>query len=324
MAHSLTPIPLSLKHRIGLFLARLIMAFFGLVDRLRPLPAPPSTVSLHRYGPDDAETIQYIPRRLGSPERAPVVFIHGGGWIIGKKELYTRELFFFAEAGHPVFNVEYPTAPENPHPGILLSLLNALRWIRSEHPNVEAVHLMGDSAGGNLAMMLGILSANPPLIKDLKHGAVVEAGADAPIGCCSVVSLYGVLDRLSWMEHRFPGADLMLECYGGRAVLEEKVGPELAITPMDLEFETHPPSFLVAGSKDRLAESTRICARRLEAGPGIVSSKIYEGEPHGFFNMSWRPASSELKSAVLAFLGAHDPLGTADTTQTEETTQAIT
>jgi acetyl esterase/lipase len=79
---------------------------------------------------------------------------------------------------------------------------------------------------------------------------------------------------------------------------------------MDLEFESHPPSFLVAGSKDRLSESTRILAQRLEAGTGIVSSKIYEGETHGFFNMSWRPASVELKRDVLAFLEAQDPFGT--------------
>ena len=107
----------------------------------------------------------------------------------------------------------------------------------------------------------------------------------------------------------------MLECYGGQAALEETVGPELRITPMDLEFESHPPSFLVAGSKDRLAESTRILAKRLEAGTGIVRSKIYEGEMHGFFNMSWRPASSELKRDVLAFLEAHDPFATGSNDQ---------
>ncbi|MGB5696301.1 MAG: alpha/beta hydrolase [Polyangiales bacterium] len=302
MAHSIAPTALRLKRRIELFLARLILAFFDLVEKLRPLPAPPGTISLHRYGPDGAETIQCIARKPGSPERAPVVFIHGGGWIIGKKELYTRELLFLAEAGHPVFNVEYPTAPENPHPGILLSLLDALRWIRREHPGVDAVHLMGDSAGGNLAMMLGIFSANPHLLQHLDD----RSDADPPVRCCSVVSLYGVLDRLSWLERGFPGADLMLECYAGKAAFEEKVSPALSITPMDLEFDAHPPSFLVAGSTDRLSESTRIFAKRLEAGTGVVSVKIYEGEPHGFFNMSWRPASSVLKADVLAFLEAHD------------------
>ncbi|MGB8330201.1 MAG: alpha/beta hydrolase [Polyangiales bacterium] len=304
MAHRIRPTPLSLRRRIGVFIGRLIMAFFGLIERLRPLPAPSSTISLHRYGSHDAETIQYIPRKAGSPERAPVVYLHGGGWIMGKKELYTRELFFLAEAGHPVFNVEYPVAPENPHPGILLSLLDALRWIGREHPSIDAVHLIGDSAGGNLAMMLGILSANPGLLEDLDPGS----SSTAPLACRSVVSLYGVLDRLSWLEHEFPGARLMLECYGGQAAFDENVGPGLSITPMDLQFKTHPPTFLIAGSADPLCESTRIFASRLAAGGGVVRSKIYEGEGHGFFNMSWRPASADLKHDLLAFLEHHDPV----------------
>ena len=221
MAHSLAPTPLGLKRRIELLVARLIMALFVLRDRLRPSPWSSNEVSHHRYGDDPAETLQYIPRKAGSPERAPIVFIHGGGWIIGKKELYARDLLVFAGAGHPVFNLEYPVAPENPHPGILLSLLDALRWVRREHRGVDAVHLMGDSAGGNLAMMLGILCSNPHLITDLNG----EPTPEAPLRCRSVVSLYGILDRLSWLRTGFPGANLMLECYAGRAAFEEQVGP---------------------------------------------------------------------------------------------------
>jgi acetyl esterase len=305
MAHSLAPTPLGLKRRIELLVARLIMALFVLRDRLRPSPWSSNEVSHHRYGDDPAETLQYIPRKAGSPERAPIVFIHGGGWIIGKKELYARELLVFAGAGHPVFNLEYPVAPENPHPGILLSLLDALRWIRREHRGVDAVHLMGDSAGGNLAMMLGILCSNPHLITDLNG----EPTPEAPLRCRSVVSLYGILDRMSWLRTGFPGANLMLECYAGRAAFEEQVGPDLAITPLDLDFDGHPPSFLIAGEKDRLCESTRLCAERLAARSGTVSSKIYAGEIHGFFNMTWRPRYAELKTDVLEFLEAHDALG---------------
>jgi acetyl esterase/lipase len=98
----------------------------------------------------------------------------------------------------------------------------------------------------------------------------------------------------------------MLECYAGSGAFEEQVGPDLAITPMDLEFERHPPSFLIAGEKDRLCESTRLCAARLASGSGVVASKIYEGEIHGFFSMRWRPRYAELRSDVLAFLEAHD------------------
>jgi acetyl esterase/lipase len=98
----------------------------------------------------------------------------------------------------------------------------------------------------------------------------------------------------------------MLECYVGKAGFEERVAPGQSITPMDLDFQEHPPTFLVAGSKDRLCESTRICVERLVAGRGIARSKIYEGEMHGFFNMRWRPGYAELRQDLLAFLEDHD------------------
>ena len=298
MAHSIPPTPLNFRRRIDLVAARLIALFFLLINKLRPLPKPPKPISMHRYGPHPDESLQLIPARAGAPKRAPLVFIHGGGWIIMKKELYTRALIEFAEAGYPVFNLEYPLAPENPHPGMLLSLLQALRWIREQNPEVESVHLMGDSAGGNLVMMLGILSRNPELLGALGPGAPSKV----PVSIASVVSLYGILDRLSSRRNRFPGVDLMLECYGGKVVFEERVPADKAITPMDLEFDSYPPSFLVAGSKDRLCESTRICAERLKSSPGVAKLKIYEGEIHGFFSMEWRPGYSELRQDIFEFL----------------------
>mgnify|MGYP001828980295 FL=1 len=305
MAHSIPPTPLSLRRRIDLWMARFIALVFFVINKLRPLPKPPQPVSVHRYGPHPDENLQFIPARADAPSRAPLVFIHGGGWIIMKKELYTRALIEFAEAGYPVFNLEYPLAPEHPHPGMLLSLLEALRWIRGQHPEVQSVHLMGDSAGGNLAMMLGILSHNPRLLRVLGPSAPSEV----PVSIASVVSLYGVLDRLSWRHNGFPGVDLMLECYGGKVVFEERVPADKAITPMDLEFDSYPPSFLVAGSKDRLCEATRICSKRLESIPGVAKTKIYEGEIHGFFSMEWRPGYSELRRDIFEFLEAHEPRG---------------
>lgn len=300
MAHSIPPTPLSLQRRIELLVARLIALFFLVINKLRPMPKPPKPISLHRYGPHRHENLQFIPARADAPRRAPLVFIHGGGWIIMKKELYTRALTEFAEAGYPVFNLEYPLAPERPHPRMLFSLLDALGWIRRQHPEAQSVHLMGDSAGGNLAMMLGVLSHNPELLRDLGSGAPSEV----PVSIASVVSLYGVLDRLSWRRHGFPGVDLMLECYGGKVVFEQRVPADKAITPMDLEFDSYPPSFLVAGSKDRLCEATRICGERLESIPGVAKVKIYEGEIHGFFSMEWRPGYSELRRDIFEFLEA--------------------
>ena len=101
---------------------RTMMGILGLLNGLRR-PSLTGAISEHAYGSHPAERIEVIDPRSGSPSRAPVVYVHGGGWICGKKEMYRGALVFLADAGYPVFNVEYQLVPERPYPHLLLSLL---------------------------------------------------------------------------------------------------------------------------------------------------------------------------------------------------------
>jgi acetyl esterase len=277
--------------------------YYGLSQLMRRPPKAPGAVTEQAYGVHPDERIEFIEARAGAPARTPVLYIHGGGWILGKKESYTRYLSFLAEAGYPVFNVEYPLAPENPHPALLRSLLRALDWIGKSHSEVSGLHVMGDSAGGNLAMMLGLLAANPECVAALD----LDRREGLPLACHSVVSLYGVLDRMSWIEDGFPGARNMMESYAGKGAFEAEVGPELAITPMDLDFDSAPPSLLTVGTEDPLLRSSRIFAERL----GKVSDKVvlreYPGEGHGFFNLGRSKSDAQMNADILEFLEAQDP-----------------
>lgn len=295
------PAPPSLR------LARPAFTAYCAASRLLRRPGKPPQPPLEAaYGPDPGERIEYLAPREGAPPRAPVLYLHGGGWVIGKKESYTPFLGFLAVAGHPVFNVEYPLAPENPHPGILRSLFRALDWIAANHPETTGYHAMGDSAGGNLAMMLGLLAHNPGLLSD-----VDPTRTDGlPLACHTVVSLYGVLDRLTWIEDGFPGAEMMLESYAGKAAFEPEVGRELAITPMDLDFDVAPPTLLTVGTEDPLLRSSRIFAERLGRGSGKVLLREYPGEGHGFFNLGRTKSAERMNVDILDFLQAEDP-GTA-------------
>ena len=281
----------------------LVAVVFGATQLLRRPPRPPGAVTESAYGPDPAEKLELIAPRVGAPPRAPIVYLHGGGWIAGRKESYTRYLSFLAEAGYPIFNVEYPLAPENPHPGILRSVLRALDWIRENYPAYTGFHAMGDSAGGNLAMMIGLLAANPELVRDVDP----ERGEGVGLPCHSVVSLYGVLDRLTWIEDGFPGATNMLDSYGGQAAFEPSVGRELALTPLDLDFEIAPPTLLAVGTEDPLRRSSQLFAERLRKGTSRVVHEEYAGEAHGFFNLGRSKSDAQLRADIYDFLEAEDP-----------------
>ncbi len=251
-----------------------------------------------RYGIHREEVLDYHAPKPGVVEREAVVFFHGGGWMMGTKNFYSHDLLFLVEAGHPVFNVEYPKAPEHPHPQMLRSILKALLMIRTSFHEARAVHLMGDSAGGNLAVMAAVLCSNTDLIAAVDPMCEIKK---LP-AILSTTSLYGVLDRQTMLLPQVPAGTTILEAYGGPDVLKAEVDAAHAITPMDLAFKRHPPCLLVCGGRDVILGSTEVYAKRLERDGHAVTMKIYPESNHGFFNFPDGDDKTGVQKDIVAFL----------------------
>lgn len=262
--------------------------------------APRGRVTEQRYGTLPDETVDIITPPDDTPPRVPVVFIHGGGWIAGSKgRSYNRPLLRLADAGHLVFSLNYPLAPERPHPLMLRSLLAGLAWLERHHAAHE-VHLIGDSAGGNLATMLGLMLANPEL---LPRFDTIDPSTLPTVR--SITSLYGVMDRFTFIEDGFPSARLFLQSYAGSSALDPQP-PAIPVTPMDLgEFAVLPRTFIIGAENDKLARSSKIWAEHLAQRFTQVQYKVYSGAYHGFF--SFGQGSVELSDDLLRFLAADTP-----------------
>jgi len=108
--------------------------------------------------PDD------VPARLFRPVAGPVplvVYLHGGGWVIGSIATHDRTCRRLAAAsGAAVLSVEYRRAPEHPWPAAVDDTLAALRWIASApevlDPRTTAMAVAGDSAGGTAAALASL------------------------------------------------------------------------------------------------------------------------------------------------------------------------
>ena len=88
-----------------------------------------------------------------------LVWLHGGGWVIGDLDTADATARALANrSGAVVVSVDYRLAPEHPAPAALDDALVALTWAveNAELLGVDAsrVAVGGDSAGGNLAAAL--------------------------------------------------------------------------------------------------------------------------------------------------------------------------
>jgi hormone-sensitive lipase len=92
-----------------------------------------------------------------------IIHIHGGGFVAmssSSHENYLRKWCNRLEV--PVLSIDYRLSPENPYPKALDDVWQAYNWIlkyASDEFNIELnkIILVGDSAGGNLALALTYL-----------------------------------------------------------------------------------------------------------------------------------------------------------------------
>ena len=144
-------------------------------------------------GGRDLKANVFIPP--GKPSNAPgVLMIHGGGWKNGSPDAVKGYGFLFGREGFVCVAPEYRLTGEAGWPAQIHDVKAALRWM---HANAEQLGLdtsriavMGNSAGGHLALMLAGTQNNPKF-----EGESGNAGARSDIA--AVVNLDRKSTRLN-------------------------------------------------------------------------------------------------------------------------------
>lgn len=120
-----------------------------------PPPPPPSGLTNVPYGTDPAQILDIVKPATGT-NRPAIVMIHGGGWVMGDKQMFTRMAEdWSADVGAVVFNINYRLIPDGKYPNATNDVRSAVAWIRTNasfygvDPN--RIGTFGNSAGGHLA-----------------------------------------------------------------------------------------------------------------------------------------------------------------------------
>ena len=113
----------------------------------------------------------FYPKKIRK-ELPAVVMVHGGGWRSGDKSMNTPLAQQLALEGYFVMSVEYQLSLEAKYPAAVYNLKAAVRWLRKNaeefQVNRKYIAMIGGSAGGQLASLIGATNGNPQYEGD--HG----------------------------------------------------------------------------------------------------------------------------------------------------------
>jgi len=163
-------------------------------------------------------------RPHGTEAPAPtLVYIHGGGWVEGRKEAELPRLMPYLSAGWAVVNVEYRLAKVSLAPAAVEDCRCALQWIRghAEEYGLDTTRIVvtGHSAGGHLSLTTGMLPASAGLDRQC------NGTTDMPVA--AIVNWYGITDVVDLLDgpNRKSYAVEWLSSMPDRNAVAERVSP---------------------------------------------------------------------------------------------------
>ncbi|KYH25455.1 acetyl esterase [Halalkalicoccus paucihalophilus] len=226
-----------------------------------------------------------IPVRLYAPtgeDHPLLVFYHGGGWVIGDVGTYDPVCRALSNAADcAVLSVDYRLAPEHPFPAAVEDAYAALEWAAeyAERINCDPrrVAVGGDSAGGNLAAAVSLMSRDRDG-PEITHQSLIYPAVASPA------------------VHEFPSHEENGEGYLLEAASIEWFLERYLPNPVDhrnayaapllaRDYSNLPSATVLTAGFDPLRDEGREYADRLESAGVSVTRHEYEGMIHGFVNL---------------------------------------
>ena len=251
----------------------------------------------------------------GAP--APLVLLlHGGSWSGGNRQNLDAEMLSLARRGYTAATVQYrlTQAPLNVFPAAAADVRCALRVLRRRasdyHLDPSRVGVMGYSAGGHLASLLGTAAGAAALDSDACGEAVSEGGTSggAPAGAGArdvavqaVVSYAGPQDLRVNGPYTQEQADIVTNFLG----VFPGDDPALATlaSPIAHVAAGTPPFLLIHGTDDDLvpvAHARRMAASLREVGTPATVIEL-RGIGHGFVGFT-AGSHATVRCSVVSFL----------------------
>lgn len=220
---------------------------------------------------------------LPKAENPPlIVYVHGGAWRAGTKD--DVPIAPLLDHGFAIASVDYRLSTQAPFPAQIHDIKAAIRFLRAKaslfHLNTDKIAIIGSSAGGHLAALVGVTNGHTEL--EGKIGEHLDQSSD--VAC--IVSLFGASNLQTILSQstefglrmRVPALQLLLG-----DVPEQK--PDLAklASPVAHLDANDPPLLLIHGDADPQMppQQSQEFAKASEAMKLPVTLIMLPGSKHG-------------------------------------------
>lgn len=242
----------------------------------RRIPADVQVVSL----PSGATVRVFRPPQQPTADSPALLWIHGGGYIIGTAAQDDRLCRrFSAELGVTVASVDYRLAPQHPYPAALEDCWAALTRL-AELPGVDPARIAigGASAGGGLAAALAQLAVDraevSPVLQLLVYPMLDDRSAALPPN--RSYRLWNPRSNLFGWTSYLGGAD-----------------PQVAVPARRADLAGLAPAWIGVGTLDLFYDEDLLYAERLREAGVSCAVETVSGAFHGFDQLVPKAAVSQ-------------------------------
>jgi acetyl esterase/lipase len=211
-----------------------------------------------------------------------IVYVHGGGWRAGSKS--DTPIVDLYDKGFAIASVDYRLSTQAVFPAQVHDIKAAIRFLRAKaglyHINASKIAIIGSSAGGHLAALVGVSNGNSEL--EGKVGEHLDQSSDVQV----IVSFFGASNLETILsqstqkgrDFRIPALKLLLGDTPDKK-------PELAklASPVTHLDKHDPPLLLIHGDADPQMppEQSQELAKAYESLGLPVTLIMLPGSLHG-------------------------------------------
>lgn len=231
---------------------------------------------------EQAASSPEVPKR--SVARPAIVYIHGGGFVVGSPDTHDRITRMLADrTGAVVVSVDYPLSPEAKYPAALEACVSVARYLHEQGAahgiDGEDLSFAGDSGGANLSL------ASFLYLRD------EDGDASFVRSLLLFYGMYGLKDSRSYRLYGGPwdgmdaaDMDYYFDCYCADKASDLE-SPYLNCFNADLERDV-PPCYIAAARYDPLLDDSLLLAEMLETAGLRCELEVFDGVLHAFLHHS--------------------------------------